>query len=113
MSVVILDVDNWSLWNDLLNVNEFIIVDVWASWCGPCKAIAPKVTGFAHDFREMQFVKVNIEQFPEFAEKYNVTQLPTFLFFQAGKEHSKLRLVGANPVLLRARLESLLAQLKQ
>jgi len=107
----VLEVDNALAWKDVLDVNEFVVVDAMSSWCGPCKAIAPKVASLAQDFREMQFVKVDIDQYQEFAEKYDVRQLPTFLFFQAGQEDKKLRLVGANPVLLRARLESLLAKL--
>jgi thioredoxin 1 len=109
----VLEVDSEVVWKDVLDVNELVMVDCFAAWCGPCKAIAPKVSSLAQEFREIQFTKVDIDKFQSFAEKYDVRQLPTFLFFQAGQEDRKLRLVGASPVLLQARLVSLLAKLDQ
>lgn len=63
-------------------LDELVVVDVYASWCPPCKALAP----ILDRVQELCYiVKVNNDEIPEVADEYNVTGLPTLLFFKNGK----------------------------
>jgi thioredoxin 1 len=63
-----------------------VVVDFFATWCGPCKTLAPRIDKIADQFSgKVKFVKVNIDQSRELADKYNIQGVPTLLFIQKGK----------------------------
>jgi thioredoxin 1 len=70
-----------------------VIVDFWAEWCGPCKQIAPILAEIADEHDSVTVAKLNVDDNPELAMRYNVMSIPTLLVFSGG-EVSK-RLVGA------------------
>jgi thioredoxin 1 len=70
-----------------------IVVDFWAEWCGPCKMIAPILGEIAAEQRGVTIAKLNVDENPEIAMRYNVMSIPTLLVFNHG-EVAK-RLVGA------------------
>jgi thioredoxin 1 len=70
-----------------------VIVDFWAEWCGPCKQIAPILAEIADEHDSVTVSKLNVDDNPELAMRYNVMSIPTLLVFSGG-EVSK-RLVGA------------------
>ena len=63
-----------------------VMIDLWAEWCGPCRAIAPFVEQIAAEYEGKAIVgKVNIEQSPDIANKYGIRNIPTILFFKGGE----------------------------
>jgi thioredoxin 1 len=64
--------------------NRYLLVDFWASWCGPCKRFAPTFEFLSDKYPEVTFLKVNIDECPELAQRYGVRALPTFLTFRVG-----------------------------
>lgn len=70
-----------------------VLVDFWASWCGPCKMMAPNVEQIATDYKGKAVVgKVNVDDFGQLAERYGIMSIPTLLIFKDGE--LKERLVG-------------------
>ncbi len=73
-----------------------VLVDVWAPWCGPCRAIAPVVEQLASENAgQLKVVKVNADESPQVSARHRVTGIPTLLLYADGKEVS--RTVGAAP----------------
>ena len=73
-----------------------VLVDFWATWCGPCKMIAPVVEEIAQEYEDKIVVaKIDVDEVPSVAAKYNVMSIPTLIVFENGKEVN--RLVGFRP----------------
>lgn len=67
--------------------NKLVLVDFWASWCAPCRMMAPVLNDVAGELSgKAQVGKVNIEQFQSLAKKYNIRSIPTMVLFKNGKE---------------------------
>jgi len=70
--------------------NKVILVDFWASWCAPCRMMAPVLNDVADELTGHSHVgKVNIEQFQSLANKYNVRSIPTLILFKNGNEMNR------------------------
>jgi thioredoxin 1 len=68
-----------------------VVVDFWAPWCGPCKAIGPIIEKLAGSYRgKAQFVKINIDDNANTAQKYAIKSVPTIMFFNDGRMVDKL-----------------------
>ena len=77
---------NDDTWQQIVLDSETpVMVDFWAEWCGPCKMIAPVLNTIAEDYGDrLQVIKLNIDENPVTAPKYNVRSIPTLLLFQNG-----------------------------
>ncbi len=77
----------FSSFTELLQSSELpILVDFYAPWCGPCQLMAPILEKVGSQVRDkVQIVKINTDQYPEVASKYEVRALPTFILFQNGQ----------------------------
>ena len=91
--------------NNMLKNNERVMVDFYAQWCGPCRALSPFVEKLAEEFKNVLVCKANVEDAPVIAEKLGVQNLPCVVFFKNGEEVN--RVVGNNQAKIREIIESL------
>jgi len=85
MSNSIKNVTDASFDSDVLQSNIPVLVDFWAAWCGPCKAIAPILDEAATDYQNrVTIAKVNVDENPDTAAKYGVRGIPTLMLFKDG-----------------------------
>jgi thioredoxin len=80
---------------EVLQSEQPVIVDFWAEWCGPCRAVAPVLDKIAEERTELRVVKVNIDEEPELAQRYGVMSIPTILLFKEGEPAAAA--IGAQP----------------
>lgn len=78
-----------------------VVVDLWAPWCGPCKALTPTLQSVAEDYDgKVKVVKLNIDDNPSIAAQYQVMSIPTLLFFKEGQVESQIiGLVGKDKIM--------------
>merc|ERR1711964_304767 len=70
--------------------DKLVVVDFWATWCGPCGKMAPKFEEFAKEYSDAIFLKVDVDELDDLAAEHEVSSLPCFKFFMNGKELSKI-----------------------
>ncbi|RAJ10908.1 thioredoxin [Chitinophaga skermanii] len=81
---------------EVINSDKLVVVDMWAEWCGPCRAIGPIIEELSKDYAgQVDIGKVNVDHNPETAVDYGITSIPAILFFKGGKVVDKI--TGAVP----------------
>ena len=70
---------------EVLKAEGPVVVDFWAEWCGPCKALSPLIDELASEKEQVKVVKVNIDEAPEAPTKYGVRGIPTVMVFKDGE----------------------------
>ncbi|EDK47070.1 thioredoxin [Acetobacter pasteurianus] len=101
---MITNITSKALFQGALSFKGLVVVDFFATWCGPCKMISPLLEKFSNEYKQVKFLKVDVDQSPEIALAYQVSSMPTFLFFKNGEQIHKV--VGANPSALKQAIDS-------
>lgn len=83
MSEITLTKDNFE--EEVLKADKPVLVDFWATWCGPCQALGPILAEFAEAHPEIKVGKVNVDEQPALARKFRVMSIPTLLVFKGGE----------------------------
>lgn len=85
MSVYAMEISDAQFESQVLNAAGLVLVDFWAPWCGPCRAIAPFIERLAQEFQgEVSVVKVNVDANPLYAGQLGVRSIPTLILFRQG-----------------------------
>ena len=93
MAVVTITKENFE--QEVLQSAKPVLLDFWASWCGPCRMLSPIVDEVAEERTDVKVGKVNVDEQPELAGEFGVMSIPTLLVFKGGKLVNQA--VGARP----------------
>lgn len=84
MAIVTLTKDNFD--QEVLQSNQPVLVDFWASWCGPCRMLSPIVDQVAEEQTEIKVGKINVDEQQELAERFRIMTIPTLIVFKNGEK---------------------------
>lgn len=103
----ILEINDGSFDADVLEADKPVLVDFWAPWCGPCRAIGPIIEDLAGTFSDrLAFKKCNVDDNPITPGKYGIKSIPTLLFFKNGRLEEQV--VG---IVAKSKLEDIINRL--
>lgn len=93
MAVIEITKENFQ--QEVLNAEKPVLVDFWASWCGPCRMVGPIVEEIAQEREDVIVGKINVDEQPELAREFGIMSIPTLIVLRNGMELE--RAVGARP----------------
>jgi len=104
MAKNVVDINDSSFDAEVVQHDKPVLVDFWAPWCGPCKAIGPLIEDLAGSFGEqVKFAKCNVDDNPVTPSKFGIKAIPTLIFFKDGKVYDQI-----TGIVAKAKLEEVL-----
>lgn len=100
-----LEVTDQNFSKEVMEADKPVVVDFFASWCGPCQILMPKMEEFSKKYSHIKMVKMNVENNQTTPSKYSVMSIPTILFFNNGKIIGQI--TGADPTGIEAKIKEL------
>lgn len=95
---------------EVIESGKPVVIDFWATWCGPCMRLAPVIDELAEEYADSVVIgKYNVDEETELSGEYRIMSIPTILFFKNGEQVRDLRMTGATKDQLRERIEKLIA----
>ncbi len=82
MPVIAVTKDNFE--QEVLKCDKSVLVDFWAEWCGPCKRMSAVVEEIADEHSDKKICKINVDEQPELAQRFNIMSIPTLIVFKDG-----------------------------
>ena len=96
--------------NEVIESGHAIVIDFWATWCGPCMKLSPVIEELAEKYADQVVIgKYNVEEENDFATENRIMSIPTILFFKNGEQVRDLRLAGATREQIETNIEKLIA----
>ena len=93
MSVI--NINNNNFQDEVMHSEKLVLLDFWASWCGPCRMVSPIVDEIAAERSDIKVCKINVDEQPELAARFGVMSIPTLVVMKNGKVINQT--VGARP----------------
>ncbi|OHF00498.1 thioredoxin [Colletotrichum orchidophilum] len=95
-NMVVHNVRSAEEFNTIIKEKPFVLVDAFATWCGPCKTMAPALLKHSEDSanKGIHFIKIDVDELPDVSQELNIRSMPTFIIFNNGKRAQEV--VGAN-----------------
>lgn len=83
----VMNIEDSQFETEVVNADQLVLVDFWAEWCGPCKALGPKLEEIAGELAgSAKIIKINIDENKETAQKFGIRSIPTMIIFKEGKD---------------------------
>jgi len=95
LSMAVITITNDNFKAEVMESDKPVLIDFWASWCGPCRMVSPIVDEIAEERSDIKVGKINVDEQGELAQKFGIMSIPTLLVFKGGKIENKA--VGAMP----------------
>ena len=81
-----LEITTGNFVNEVLEAKATVLIDFWATWCGPCRMQAPILEAFAGEHPEIKVGKINVDEQPELAQQFGIMSIPTLIVFKNGEK---------------------------
>ena len=93
--MALIEINSQNFEQQVINSKNTVILDFWATWCGPCQMIAPVIKEVAQENPDITVGKIDVDECPELASKFGIVSIPTIVAVKDGKETQ--RIVGFRP----------------
>ena len=90
-----MNIDKYNFENEVMYSDKPVLLDFWASWCGPCRMVSPVIDEIAGERSDIKVGKINVDEQPELARQFGVMSIPTLIVMKNGQIVSKA--AGARP----------------